>query len=1484
MRPQLGRFVERHGYHVVLHVWRCVGLFVFAIVSAGIISIGVTAAATQTDTIVQFNLNYSVAGTDGPISSFEIELYDSEAPITVANFLKYVNNGLYDNTIIHRDSTDFVMQGGGYTPEVSNGTVTALNAITSYGAIQNEFSSTRSNVAGTIAMAKVSGDANSATNEWFVNLADNSSNLDSQNGGFTVFGKVLGEGMTLINAVNSLTTYDLSTTLGSAFTAVPKINSGNSSASYVTITSATVVSTPTPLTTSTGKLSGFLYVDMNHDGVMDGNDYAIAGAKVSLTQAGSSTPLATVVSGSDGSYHFNNLNAGTFTVTMVTPTNLSGQDNGSQQVVLDKDGNIISTGTAGTAVQDGVSSISLDDAQTVLNLNIAEPAYPVALISARLLLGSAAKIPHTSSVAVLGTNAASDSSLSFGNVLVGKSGSTTLTVTNLGSQGGTLSGSFPGASGTFGSAGTATFGPLDSSEEASQDYTYTPTARGANTQDITITSTVGNMKVTLSGTGVAPVSSLTQSNAGYVLVGGTVTGTASITITNAGDGNLSGLGTISNLNGTIPAGSGKFSGAGGSLSLADSGSQTLSYTYTPTVRGADSAVISTTFTNGNPDGTNAAYTQDVTLTGTAVAPVSSLTQSNAGYVLVGGTVTGTASITITNAGDGNLSGLGTISNLNGTIPAGSGKFSGAGGSVTLADSGLKTFSYTYTPTVRGADSAVISTSFTNGNPDGTNAKYTQDITLTGTAVAPVSSLTQSDAGYVLVGGTVTGTASITITNAGDGNLSGLGTISNLNGTIPAGSGKFSGAGGSLSLADSGSQTLSYTYTPTVRGADSAVISTTFTNGNPDGTNAAYTKGITLIGTAVAPVSSLAQSDTGYVLVGSAGTASITIKNTGDGNLSGAGASSNLIGSIAGGSGNFSGAGGSVSLGDGASQTFSYTYDAPKVRGATNSTIISASFTNGNPDGTNTANTKDITLTGTAVAPVSSLAQSDTGYALVGSTGTASITIKNTGDGNLSGAGASSNLIGSIAGGSGNFSGAGGSVTLGDGASQTFSYTYTPTVRGATDSAVISASFTNGNPDGTNTANMKDITLASTAVAPVSSLTQSDAGYALVGSTGTASITIKNTGDGNLSGVGASSNLNGAIPGGSGNFSGSGGSISLNDGASQTFGYTYTPTVRGADSVVISASFINGNPDGTNTANAKDISLTGTGVAPVQSVDTTAVNVGLVRIGSLGAASVTVQNIGNGNLSGRGGVSNLNGTVASASGNFSGSGGSISLLDGAARTFNFTYAPTAHTADSTTIAMAFSNGSADGKNLAETVNAQLSGQGVGPTFSSDQTPGSTLDFGTLRETDLASLPLHISNASTDSNGGDTTLTDLTLLSAQITGTDGDLFSVVGFTPGAVLHEGDSLDLEIAYNGTGTTGDKSAVLTILTDEGAALGADGNAFVYQITATFPLALPSLGNALTTQVSVSSVPEPGSLALLAIAGLFLGGLTWRRRALRSG
>jgi cyclophilin family peptidyl-prolyl cis-trans isomerase len=165
-----------------------------------------------------------------------IELFD-DRPLTRDNFMQYVNAGLYDHTIMHRLVPGFVLQGGGFgqhfLPEPAPLNVsldpTAVvdldgNFATGNPTVMNEFGNLpfRSNLTGTLAMAKVgppegqpptSETINSATNQWFVNLSNNAGTapdgLDFQNGGFTVFGQVRGDGMALFDAFNTLSTTNL---------------------------------------------------------------------------------------------------------------------------------------------------------------------------------------------------------------------------------------------------------------------------------------------------------------------------------------------------------------------------------------------------------------------------------------------------------------------------------------------------------------------------------------------------------------------------------------------------------------------------------------------------------------------------------------------------------------------------------------------------------------------------------------------------------------------------------------------------------------------------------------------------------------------------------------------------------------------------------------------------------------------------------------------------------------------------------------------------------------------------------------------------------------------------------------------------------------------------------------------------------------------------------------------------------------------------
>lgn len=170
------------------------------------------------------------------LGSFDIALFGQQKPITVANFLKYVDEGRYfgiDQTsgqlassFVHRSVSGFIIQGGGFlgtlnpnNPNQAEGTLVAP-----FPPIQNEPGI--SNTRGTIAMAQVGSDANSATSQWFINLANNGgppNNLDIRNtnqqgsfGPYTVFGRVVNNGMTTVDAI----------------AAVPRFNFGGSFQSF----------------------------------------------------------------------------------------------------------------------------------------------------------------------------------------------------------------------------------------------------------------------------------------------------------------------------------------------------------------------------------------------------------------------------------------------------------------------------------------------------------------------------------------------------------------------------------------------------------------------------------------------------------------------------------------------------------------------------------------------------------------------------------------------------------------------------------------------------------------------------------------------------------------------------------------------------------------------------------------------------------------------------------------------------------------------------------------------------------------------------------------------------------------------------------------------------------------------------------------------------------------------------------------------------
>lgn len=204
-------------------------------------------------TIVRFN---TVLG------SYNIRMYDALMPVTVTNFLNYTNTDRYNGTFVHRSVPGFVVQGGGFTFNSSNNTAPQISLSPPINDEPGGGIAGPSNIRGTIAMAK-SG-PNTVTSQWFVNLGNNSSldNPARPDGGFSAFGRVLGNGMTVVDAIAALPIFDLDPFPQQTFDTVPLRNSpGGLADRLVFANDVSVLALPAG--------------DYNFDGTVNNQDLAI---------------------------------------------------------------------------------------------------------------------------------------------------------------------------------------------------------------------------------------------------------------------------------------------------------------------------------------------------------------------------------------------------------------------------------------------------------------------------------------------------------------------------------------------------------------------------------------------------------------------------------------------------------------------------------------------------------------------------------------------------------------------------------------------------------------------------------------------------------------------------------------------------------------------------------------------------------------------------------------------------------------------------------------------------------------------------------------------------------------------------------------------------------------------------------------------------------------------------------------------------------
>jgi cyclophilin family peptidyl-prolyl cis-trans isomerase len=203
----------------------------------------------DSNTYVRFSL---VNGLNLGTQTIDLKLYDQNTPLTVQNFLNYVNRGLYDGAFFYRSLPGFIIQAGAFN------IASPVTQIGTDATVPNEFATDVThtgevNVRGTIAMAKVppvdgsgnpisGGGADSASADFFFNLADNASNLDNQNSGFTTFGEVVGNTITTVDAIAAAPVFDLSAS--TPFSTLPAVNVVNNTvalSNLVTINTARVI-------------------------------------------------------------------------------------------------------------------------------------------------------------------------------------------------------------------------------------------------------------------------------------------------------------------------------------------------------------------------------------------------------------------------------------------------------------------------------------------------------------------------------------------------------------------------------------------------------------------------------------------------------------------------------------------------------------------------------------------------------------------------------------------------------------------------------------------------------------------------------------------------------------------------------------------------------------------------------------------------------------------------------------------------------------------------------------------------------------------------------------------------------------------------------------------------------------------------------------------------------------------------------------------
>ena len=678
------------------------------------------------------------------------------------------------------------------------------------------------------------------------------------------------------------------------------------------------------------------------------------------------------------------------------------------------------------------------------------------------ILSDASNSPLAISITGTGTQAGltiAPSALTFGNVIVGQSGTQSVKLTNSGNSSVTINMATVAGTG-FGISGLSLPKTLTGGESLSFSAQFAPTANGAASGSITFTDNAPGSPqvVSMVGTGVATNSTLVA-NPGSVAFGNTSVGSSNpqtITLTN--NGNTSA--TISAISAT---GNG-FSATGLSvpLTLAASHSTTFTAQFAPTTVGAASGSILITSTASNP-------TVAIALGGTGVqgSLTANPTSINFGSLLVG--ASGSVSVTLTNTGTG-------------SVAISQGSASGTGFSITgltamtLTAGQSTSFTAKFAPTTAG--SATGSVSITSNAPGSPLV-----IALSGTGTASQPQLTISPAsvsfGSVSVGSTVSQT--VTLTNPGNAAL----TVSQ---ATPSGTG-FSMSGATMPMTINAGSSASFTakFSPSAVGSATGGIS--IVSNAPGSPATIGLSGTGIEGQLGANPSSVSF---GSVAVGSNGAQSITLTNSGSGSVT-------ISQGTASGTGfSISGLSTPLTLGAGLSTTFSAQF-APTSAGSASGSISIINNGQNSPltiplSGTGTQPQLAATPTTAAFGSVTTGTNNSQSISLTNG-GTATVTISSV---TVSGAGFSTTGITTP-------------LTIGSGKAATFNAVFGPSTAGSVTGSITLVSNAPTSP--------MTISLSGTGVAATRVLGLSTSSLAFgsvnVGSSSSLTTTLTNNGNSNV---------------------------------------------------------------------------------------------------------------------------------------------------------------------------------------------------------------------------------------------------------------------------------------------------------------------------------------------------------------------------------